>query len=357
MSHYYLNLQIKIVFGILFLFPLFFSCGKEETSGKYTDGVFIANEGGFESNNGSVSFYSYNADSVYNDIFFDVNHRSLGDVVQSVTIHDGKVYIVVNNSNKIEIADRQTFKENGVITGLSSPRYLAAFEKMAFVSCWGDNTVKIINLETNSIVESIPVGAGPDKMCIVNNKLYVANTGGWATDSLISVIDIATYELIKNISVKYSPYDMVIDNENNIWALCYGKVIYDTEDPYPIIEESPSKIYKIDTESDEPVLEIVLFDDQHPWHLEISNDGELFFGGGYSFQGIYHLAIESEDVTRTQIISDYVYGFNIDPGTNIFFIMLAPTFTEPGMLKRYSKEGELLGTYDCGIGPKSAAFK
>ena len=357
MKHNYLISGIKLVFGVFSLLLLTTSCDKEESSGEYADGVFIANEGGFGSNNGSISFYSNNTDSVYNNIFYSVNNRSLGDVVQSVTVHKNKAYIVVNNSNKVEIADKNTFQEEGVISDVSLPRHFIAQENTGYLSCWGDNSVKVIDLETNTVTQSIPVATGPEKMCIVGNKLYVVNTGGYSVDSVVSVIDLTSLEVVKNIIVKYSPQDIVVDKNNKIWVLCFGKVVYDIVDPYPIIEESPSKIYEIDPETDEWILEGELFQDQHPTQLEISNDGVMYLGGGYTFCGIYRLEIEGGSGTLTQIVADYVYGLNIDPESNILYTLQAPSYTDPGKLKRFELDGTLLGTYECGIGPNSASFK
>ncbi len=357
MMYNYLNLKIKFLFGMISLSVLFFSCDKDESPGEYSNGIFIVNEGGYGNNNGSVSFYSYSTDSIFNNIFFNVNNRSLGDVVQSVTVHNNKAYIVVNNSNKVEIADRNTFKAIGVISDVSLPRYLVVKDNIGYLSCWGDNSVKVIDLETNMVTQSIPVASGPEKMCIVDDKLYVVNTGGFSVDSVVSVIDLTSLEVVKNIIVKFSPQDIVIDKDNKIWVLCFGKVVYDYVDPYPIIEESPSKIYEIDLETDELITEGELFQDQHPTQLEVSNDGILYLGGGYTFAGIYRLEIEAGSGTLTRIVTDYVYGFNIDPGSNIMYTLQAPTYTDPGILKRFELGGTLLGTYECGIGPNSASFK
>ena len=355
MKNTYLISGIKLFFGVFCLTLLITSCDKEESSGEYADGVFITNEGGYGNNNGSVSFYSYSADSVYNNIFYTVNNRTLGDVVQSVTVHNNKAYVVVNNSNKVEIADKNTFQEVGTISEVSLPRYLIAQGNTGYLSCWGDNSVKVIDLETNTVTQSVTVASGPEKMCIADNKLYVVNTGGYSVDSVVSVIDLASLEVVENITVKYAPQDIVVDKDNKIWVLCFGKVVYD---PYPtIIEEYPSKIYEIDPETDAVVLEGELFQDQHPTQLEVSNNGTLYLGGGYTFAGIYRLEIEGGSGTLTSIITDYVYGLNIDPGTNILYTLQAPTYTDPGILKRFELDGTLLGTYECGIGPNSASFK
>ncbi len=338
-----------IVTGIICI-----SCEEKETAVQYQNGAFIINEGAMNGGNGTVAFYSFDSDSVYGDIFYQANNRSLGDVVQSMTISNGKAYIVVNNSNKVEIADAVTFKELGVIENITSPRYFISDGTNGYVSCWDDNSVKVIDLATNMVSSSIPVASGPEKMCIANNKLYVVNTGGWSTDSIVSVIDLSTKEVIKSIEVGYSPYDLVVDQDENIWVLCFGKVVYSPEDPYPILEETASEIFRINTTNDAIVEEHTLFEHEHPTQLEISNDGDLYFGGGYTFGGVYRFS--TTDFNTTMIISDYAYGMNIDPETNEIYITLAPLYTAAGSIKIFTREGNLLGTYECGIGPNSVVF-
>lgn len=332
------------------------------SAGPYANGIFITNEGTFGNNNGSVSFYStvadthYSivADTVYNSIFSEVNGRILGDVVQSICINDSLAYIVVNNSNKIEIVSRYTFEEAGVFPNLPSPRYMVTEENIGFVSCWGDNSVHVLNLKTLTDIKSIETGSGPEKMLKANGKIYVTNTGGFAYDSLVTVIDIETQKVVKNINVKYVPNDMVIDKDGFIWVLAAGRVIYNTD--WSIAEQTPCKLYKINSSTDEVSDEITLWNEQHPTNLEIDNTGStLYIGGGYAFGGIFSLPIGS--TTPVEFVDDWAYGFNIDSESNVVFVMVAPNFTSAGWLKRYKTDGTLLGEYICGIGPSSASFK
>lgn len=329
----------------------------KKPSGAYDNGAFIVNEGSFGNSNGSVSFYSNNTDSVYNNIFQTTNNRGLGDVVQSLSVHNGNAYIVVNNSNKIEITDRNSFEEKDVIPELPYPRYIAFQGDKAYVSCWGDNSVKVIDLNTNAVSSSIETATGPEKMIVHNNKLYVANTGGWSSDSLLNIVDLSTETVVKSLVIKHTPTDLAINSKGEIWVLCAGKIVYGPDDPWPIIEETPSMLYKIDTESNEVVLEVKLLDDQHPTQIEVDKNDVIYFGGGYGFYGIYSWDEPAGSTTTTQIVSEYAYGFNIDPSSNVIFATLAPSFTDPGVLKRYDLKGLELGSYACGIGPNAASFK
>jgi len=357
------NFSASIVLLLFSLFSLL-SCNEDpeefipdiEPGDTIPNGAFVSCEGSFGSGNASVSFYNYQTDSTYNTVFHNVNDRSVGDVLQSITVHDTNVYLAVNNSSKVEIVNAADFAEKGVITGVSMPRYLVAKESTGYISCWGDNSVKIVDLNSNEVAGSITTASGPDKMIIQNDKLYIANSGGWGVDSLITVVNLNTNQVIKNIEVKYAPVDLVADPQGDIWVLCFGKIIYGPEDPYPILEETASKLYKIDTETDLVVTEQTLFDTEHPMHLEMDNSGVLYFGGGYTFAGIYSLEVNPDPEMPVKIIDGYAYGLNINPYTNELFVTYAPSYTSAGILTRYSTEGLELGSYECGISPNGCAF-
>jgi hypothetical protein len=66
--------------------------------------------------------------SVIPDIFREVNHRPLGDVAQSITKINGKYFVTLDNSKKIEVIDPETFGSVGTIlyTQAGFPRQIVA---------------------------------------------------------------------------------------------------------------------------------------------------------------------------------------------------------------------------------------
>lgn len=74
----------------------------------------VLNEGLLNTNAGALSVV-YRDSSVVVDAFQDVNHRPMGDVAQSVTLINGKYFVAMNNSKKIEILDPVTFRSLGTI--------------------------------------------------------------------------------------------------------------------------------------------------------------------------------------------------------------------------------------------------
>ena len=100
------------LFWLLVLAAMLFSCKPDSpvnpSAYSIGSGVFVLNEGNFQYSNASLSFYDIQADTVCNNLFYKVNNAPLGDVAESMTLVDGKLYIVVNNSNYIYKVDANT---------------------------------------------------------------------------------------------------------------------------------------------------------------------------------------------------------------------------------------------------------
>jgi hypothetical protein len=349
--------KIKFSAGMILISVLFlFSCKKDNPfSIKITDGALIVNEGAYGKSNASVDYFNFADNIITNDIFTQVNGRSLGDVLQSICLDSNRAYLIVNSSNKIEVVSRNDFSEIGVIDGLGLPRYMIARNGKGYVTCWGDSSLKVLDLNSLSITKSIRLGAGPEKMLIHGNQMFVVNCGMYGTDSTISVIDLSSETLSKTIVVGYNPKDIKIDKNFDLWTICYGKEIYDNN--YNLIDSSASELVKINLNSLVIVQRVVISDSKHASILDISPDGStLYYGGGFSFGWIYMLSVTSANSPATKFCEDYSYGFSVDPGNGEVYVLLAPSFTDAGTLNRYDSNGNFLGTYVTGIGPSSAVF-
>ena len=340
---------------LLTIVGIFTSCETDDgPKGAYENGTYIVNEGAFGGNNASLSFYNYGTDEVTNNVFTTENKRPLGDVAQSLTVHEGKAYIVVNNSNKVEVVDQYTCEQLGVIEEIVSPRFMTASGNKGYITSWGDNSVKVIDLSTKSVTKSIKVGSAPEGLVISDNKLFVANSG-FGFDSTVSVIDLDTEEVVGNVGVAFSPKGIVADNQGKIWTLCHGQVLYDST--FAKVGETPSALCKIDMD-ESMVVTYTLFDDQHPSILQIDNNGStLFFGGGFGFSGIYKFEESGSQGTYTKLIDEFAYGFTYDKTSGNIFVGVAPNFTSAGKILRYSTAGEKLGEYTAGIGPNGTSLK
>ncbi len=337
------------------------SCDDNDSEpGKYENGAIILNEGAFGSSNASVSWVSYSTDSVINNLFERVNGRPLGDVLQSAIKSKGKIYLVLNNSGKVEIANSTDFVQAGVIEGLNNPRYITSADDKLYVTQWNGwgqkGAVLVYNQATLAKEDSIPVGYGAEGISYVGGHIFVANSGGYGVDSTISIINPVTKQ-VETIQVGYCPKNMVTDANGNIWVICSGADIYDAN--WNIVATKPSSLVVINPSTKSVEKSIPLFNDKHPSHIDISPNKQIvYYGGGYGFNGIYSIALNATDNAQQSLIQGYYYGFNVNPQNGDIYCLEAPNFTSGGTLKVFANGSNTTPskTVTVGIGPNGVLF-
>ena len=168
-------------------------------------GLFITNEGNFQYGNASLSYYDPETKQVQNEIFFRANGMKLGDVAQSMIIHDNKGWVVVNNSHVIFAIDLNTFKEVGRIENLTSPRYIHFLsDEKAYVTQLWDNRIFIINPRTYEIIGHIQVPdmtmeSGSTEQMVQYGKYVYCNC--WSYQNRIIKIDTETDQVVDELKL------------------------------------------------------------------------------------------------------------------------------------------------------------
>lgn len=299
---------MKNLLTLTFLALFLASCSSDDNdqpqniSADYENGIFVTNEGPFNNGSGTVTFISQDFSTVEQKIYKKVNGSDLGNVVQSMGFSGGDAFIVVNNSQKIVIVDRYTFqKKDSIVTGLETPRYFASSSlNKGYISDWGDpndsndDYVAVVDLRTNTISSTIPVPFGPDKILNLNNKIYVAHSGGYGHNNLISVISGNSVQ--HTITVGDVPNSMVAVGDY-LYIMGGGKPDYSGN-------ETPGSIVKIDLATDE-VLETYTFNiSDHPSGL--TADGSQLF---YNLNGkVYKVNSNSVSLPGTPIVDGFFYS-------------------------------------------------
>ncbi|MEJ2054890.1 MAG: hypothetical protein P8X42_13290 [Calditrichaceae bacterium] len=344
-----------LLFGILVCGLVSFRCEKDPISGDMEakvklNGVFIINEGGFGHNNGSLSFYSADDRSIQNNIFEQVNGRDLGDVVQSITIIDTLGFIVVNNSNTIEVISIKSWKSLKTIhmAAGSSPRYLADGENgKAYVTNLYANNVSVISLSNYQIETSVKVGANPEQIEIWDDKAFVANSG-LGTGNTVSVIDLSSNAVAATITVGDNPVSVKKDQNNVIHVLCTGSWGDYTNPDDP---GTNGGVFAINPVSLQVVDSLIL--EGHPSKLCIDNHNTGYFIDG---SNIISFSTETYEVINDTLIAGFYYGLALDPVSEKLFAMDARDYAQNGSVSVFDLEGNLLAAFDVGIIPGSAAF-
>jgi hypothetical protein len=345
-----------------FVFLMLLSgCEKADNKpvGTWSESVFIINEGPFPAGTGTISAIDTETLEITQDLFGTVNGRPLGNVVQSLTVHGDKAFIVVNNAGKIEVVNLQDFISVATIEITSLPRYFIGIDnKTGYVSCW-DATVKVINLESFKVTKSVPAGAGPDEMVISGDKLFVINSGGFGVDSTVSVISTTDNVNVRNITVGYRPSGIRKDVNGKIWILCSGK----GWNGYPAPDDTPAKLVCLDPSTFEILKEIVFPDtENHPDALIINGDGDLLYYNHAA--GIFSFPVTGSALNEQPLITEVLfsgtslfYGLGYDSKEDIIYGTDPLDYSQSGWVYRYhAGDGSLIDSFLAGVIPSGFWF-
>ena len=91
------------------------------------NGFLIMNEGAFSGGIGTLSFsFGDNSgfDSVRNDVFQEINGRSLGNLANYTLKDDSYIYVVMNGAGTVEILLKETLESISTVIGFIKPQIL-----------------------------------------------------------------------------------------------------------------------------------------------------------------------------------------------------------------------------------------
>ena len=201
----------KIILLILSL--LLITCDNPNNSvqDKNTSWIFVANEGTYGASNGTISMIDDNGNVYETDV--------IGDVVQSLEVYENKLIVIINNSHLIKIYD---ITENGlsmpgieISTNGSSPRDLTVVDNKVYFTNWNTQDIKVFNLFNYSIEASIPVNGLPEDIEFDGEYLWVTiphSDAYFSTGNIVCKIDPFSNTLIETIDVGDGPQQLVLDN-------------------------------------------------------------------------------------------------------------------------------------------------
>jgi YVTN family beta-propeller protein len=328
--------------------------------GENARGVFIVNEGNFTFENASLTYYDIEAEEVRQDVFFNTNGLTLGDVAVSMTIQDSLGYVVLNNSGKIYILHTGSYAMKGKITGLISPRHIHFIDgTKAYVTDLYARSIAVVNPVTMEITGYIDVSNNQDEfgqhateqMISFGPYLY---TNCWSYDNQILVIDTETDRVVDSIEVIKQPNSMVMDKHNALWVLSDGGWM---GSPYGY--ETPGLV-RVDADSREVETVVRFSDGDRPGALSINETGDTLY---FINRHVYRMAAEAGKEPSVFIASTYdetfwggFYGLAVDPVSSEVYVTDAIDFSQPGVVYRYSPGGHPLDTIAAGIIPGALCF-
>lgn len=358
--------KTNIVLLAIASLTLLFSCKKDnsgpneggpdplETLNTY--GVYVLNEGNFGQNNTMLTYYDLTSQIATTDFYEKVNGNGLGDTGNDMIVYGGKMYIAMNVSNYVEIADARTGRNIDKIKLLNEfdaprgPRHLAFDGSNVFVSCQ-DGTVQVIDTSSLQIVHSIRVGSSPEGMAVSRNQLFVANSGGFNFpdyDSTLSVVDLKTFQEVKKITVGLNPVTMASDDKGNVYVGFvgnYGNV--------------PGGITKVNASNGT----VTAKSDIAGGKMQYYSDALYVVAGPFGQQKVQVLDPSNLSLKSANFITDGTaiespYALNIDGTNGDVYIGDQIDYVSPGVVYCFDKTGKKKFSFSVkpGTNPNTVTF-
>ncbi len=336
-------MKINKILSVLFASAVLFttSCRNDDTPEFIEEGTvsgyFIANEGNFGKPNAEVSFVSSDLKYVSNDIYAASNNGEvLGDVLQDIALGSDYAYLVLNNTQKIKVVDKKNFKKVGEIsTEIKFPRYAVELDSKLYVT--NNKAVSIYDAKSLAFIKKIELGKTAERIVVQNKTIFVQNASyGYGTD--ITLIDPTTNTVKSTFTAPSGQIQKIIKDGNSVYTI--------TSDA----NDANSYIYQI-SDAGSVTKTTTLTGISKAANLCI-DAGNFFFTSGTK---IYKMDKNATSTPTTPIATasesapfSGLYGFNVIDSK--IFTADANKFTQASTVTVYNSNGEIIKTFDTGIG-------
>jgi DNA-binding beta-propeller fold protein YncE len=305
------------------------------------------------SNKATLDYYNFRTGRYTRNIFGFANPnvpKEMGDVGNDLGIYGSKLYAVINCSNKIDVMDKNTVKKIGQID-IPNCRFIKFYGGYAYVTSYAGPVeinpdykqrgyVAKVDTATLQVVDRCLVGFQPDELDIINDKIYVANSGGYMVpnyENTISVIDINTFTEEKRIEIDINLQCCRADRHGNLWISSRG-------DYY----DHPSRLFVYDTRH-ERLLKTFDTEVSSMW---LDGDSLYVIGVQWSYVSMHNEVSYALINTSTleQVSSHFIsdgteqaiampYSVAVNPITKEIYVTDAKDYVSPGRLYCFSPEG------------------
>ncbi len=356
-----LHNSYRMIFGLCFLL-LVAACGgddemmSEKEITEFPEGIFVVNRGNDDVANGTISFYQRECEQVVDNIYLKANlSPQLGNDLRDMVFIGAEGFVLSNNSNRLTIVNADDFTFIASIEGFENPQNLLVVNpNKIYVSQWGADgltgSIEVIDVQSRSIIASIPTPGGPGKMISQGPAVFVANSGGFAPDSLLSKIDATSDLFLKTIQVGVNPVDLVEDQEGGIWTLC-GGVLVNFQNPMGP-ENTPGRLVRVSNDRAELAFPLTA----GARNLVINNTGDqlYFVNNNWTYQH----GIRQTSLSQVPFLDLSFNGYAVDPQSGLLLAANALDFKKRGEIVLFDlNTATSVDTFAAGIIPTTFSFR
>lgn len=340
-------------------------------------GMYLLNEGNMGSNKSTLDYLDLSDTVVhyYRNIYSERNPStvmSLGDVGNDCQIYGQRLWLVINCSNKVEVARADDAVRIGKVD-IPNCRYVTFKDQYAFVSSYvgtvyasSDSPLgSVYKVDTLSLqkVDSCSVGYQPEEMAIIGNSLYVANSGGYqgmtgqGYESTVSVIDLASMQEVDKVEVAPNLHHLKADRYNQLWVTARGNYMDETSSIW-WLEPDTNGNMKVGGHIDQPVSDLCIVGDSLYFYgsqwSEVSMTNTITYGiiNVKTHQVVSTSLSDAPEISKIRM----PYGIIVNPIHRDFYLMDAKNYVSSGELLHFLPDGTFDWKVKTGDIPAHAAF-
>ena len=340
-------------------------------------GMYLLNEGNMGSNKSTLDYLDLSDTVVhyYRNIYSERNPStvmSLGDVGNDCQIYGQRLWLVINCSNKVEVARADDAIRIGK-GDIPNCRYVTFKDQYAYVSSYvgtvyasSDSPLgSVYKVDTLSLqkVDSCSVGYQPEEMAIIGNSLYVANSGGYqgmtgqGYESTVSVIDLASMQEVDKIEVAPNLHHLKADRYNQLWVTARGNYMDETSSIW-WLEPDTNGNMKVGGHIDQPVSDLCIVGDSLYFYgsqwSEVSMTNTITYGiiNVKTHQVVSTSLSDAPEISKIRM----PYGIIVNPIHRDFYLMDAKNYLSSGELLHFLSDGTFDWKVKTGDIPAHAAF-
>ena len=340
-------------------------------------GMYLLNEGNMGSNKSSLDYLDLSDSTAhyYRNIYSQRNPStvmSLGDVGNDCKIYGSRLWLVINCSNKVEVARADSAIRIGKVN-IPNCRYVTFNDRYAYVSSYVGTVYASSNSPLGSVykvdtltlqkVDSCSVGYQPEEMAIIGNQLYVANSGGYqgmtgqGYESTVSVIDMATMQETSKVEVAPNLHHLKADKYNQLWVTARGDYMTEASSIWWLAPDENGQM-KVGGHINQAVSDLCIVGDSLYFYgsqwSEVSMSNTITYG---------IINVKTHQVVSTSLSSApeiskirMPYGIIVNPIHRDFYLMDAKNYVSSGELLHFLPDGTFDWKVSTGDIPAHAAF-
>lgn len=336
-------------------------------------GMYLLNEGNMGSNKCTLDYLDYFTGLYARNFYAEKNPdviKELGDVGNDIGIYGSKLYVVVNCSHKMEVLDARSGIRIGQVD-IPNCRYVRFHRGKAYVSSYVGPVLidpdapkgAVYEVDTTSlaVTRKVSVGYQPEEMEVIDDYMYVANSGGYrapAYDNTVSVIQMVDFKQVQQIPVGINLHRLKKDQYKKLWVTSRGDYM-----------SRPSRLYVLQKKSGYNQMVVT---DTLPYacsNMAIHGDLLYFYATEWNnFTASNTITYGVIDIRTKELVSkNFItdgsekditipYGIAVHPETGDIYVTDAKNYVSSGTLYCFSADGKKKWSVRTGDIPAHMTF-